>query len=194
MQYATRPLKPTSKRRRDWKLWTGVSIVLVIGLVVFSIWAFSGNQAKITPSDSVPRTNQAAYQSYKSNYLSLTYKGIYQQKSRVVQDGVEQTLLRADTTYEKTLAIEVQPLPPSGVSADSGYNYRQSHPDLYQAQQIIVAGAPATKWIKNDGTEQTIYLSHDDHYAVLSFSLARTNDTSGLPDEVAAVLRSFHWK
>ena len=195
MQYGVRQSRSQPRSHRKW--WIAASIVIVAGIVtaLFMVWALSGNSAKITQSVTSPHLTPVAYKTYNGKYISLQYMNIYQQKTASTEGpGLEQTLLRADTSYEKTLAIGVQPMLEGGISADSGYQYRQQHPDLYQSQQITVAGAPATEWLKNDGTEQTVYIGHGTKYAVISFSLDRTNDTAGLPAEVTALLQSFSWK
>lgn len=195
MEYYNAPQSAKPKRRRKWLIWLIILIALVVLIAIAVLWATSTQKATITQSGASSSPRAPGFKTYQSQYISLQYSDSYKQKSHLVQNpGVEQTLLRANTSYEKTLAIEVQPLPTGGIAGDSGFQYRQMHPELYDVQQTTLGGGPATQWSKKDGTEITIYSSHGAQYVVLSFSIANTNDTHGLSDEVAAVMQSFFWK
>jgi hypothetical protein len=196
MQYITRSSSSVQQPRSKQKIILIVTVLLVILGVASLLWAKSSNKAKInqtgaTQQSLIPVTDKT----YNGKYVSFTYKGIYKEKSHLLKDpGVEQTLLKANTSYDKTLAIEVQPMPANGMAADSGYLYRQMHPELYRQQSIPVAGSSSVEWIKQDGTEETLYIPHGQSYAVLSLSLSGTNNIAGLDNEVASVVQSFEWK
>ena len=195
MQYVVRQSQPKPKSRRKWLILAIIIAAIAVVVGIFIFWARSSDTGKINQAETAPQSAPVTYKTYNGKYVTLQYKSIYQQKTKSTEGtNFEQSLLRANTSYEKTLAIEVQPIPLGGTTADSGYLYRQQHPELYQSQQVTVAGATATKWVKTDGTEQTIYIPHGNQYAVISFNLDRTNDTAGLADEVTALLQSFIWK
>jgi hypothetical protein len=196
MSYSLNSQHSQRTPRRKGRLLLIVGLVLIAVIVTGIVWANSGNKATINnPNNVAPVVRAAAFKPYVGKYVSFQYQDIYQEKARDNSlPGVEQILLRANTSYEKTIAIEVQPLPQNGVAADTGYNYRQLHPELYLDQHITVAGSQATEWVKKDGAERTIYVLHGNQYAVISLSVDRTNDTSHLQDEETALLQSFHWK
>jgi hypothetical protein len=156
----------------------------------------SSNKAAITSSESgTGKTATVGNKIYDGKYVTFTYQGGYTVNLLPShQPGVELAMLRDDTTYEKNLAVSVQPMPSGGITADSGYNYRATHLNLYSSQQVTVDGSTSTEWVKNDGTEQTIYIPHGNSYAVLAFSITESNDGSALPAEVTALLQSFRWK
>jgi hypothetical protein len=194
MYSSFQPANSQRSPRRKY-VWLGVVGLILLLALAFYLWSSSSNQGNISNASNGKPAAAVPDKTFVSQYVTFIYKGTYQQKSRLVKPGVEQTLLKANTSFDKTLAIEIQPLPSSGgLAADSGYSYRQLHPELYQSQPITLDGAAATEWIKNDGKEQTIYQTHGGEYVVISFSLSSTNDIGSLPAEVSAMLQTFHWK
>jgi hypothetical protein len=195
MSYSSYQPSTVQRSPRRKYIWLAAAGFILLLVLAFFLWSSSDNKANISNQSSGKTAAAVPDKTFNSQYVTFIYKGTYLQKSRTTQPGVEQTLLKASTTFDKTLAVEIQPLPSSGgLGADSGYSYRQLHPELYTSQQITLDGAPATEWVKNDGKERTIYQVHGSSYVVISFSLSSTNDIAGLPAEVSAMLQSFHWK
>jgi hypothetical protein len=192
--YNTRTAPRKSPRRRRIILVCIVFAVLaIIGLLAG--WSFSTNKAAISSTSTNSGAKTIAYKTYNGKFVTFRYSGGYSLKLLPsLKSDVEEATFTADTSYVKELAITVAPLPTGGLAADTGYYFRQTHPDLYYSQALRVAGSAATEWIRYDGTEQTIYIPNGNRYAVLAFSIAQTNDTSGLPSEVSALLQTFQWK
>lgn len=190
--YAPQP-KP-KKSRRKWYIRSGIVLLLIILALGFHFWDSSNKGAisPITAKTSKPLTAQT----FDGHYVSFVYHGGYAvQSHQMASDSSETATLKDDTSYEKLLTVRVEPSGGDKLSqSDSSFFIRQSHPELYHSQQISVAGGPATEFIKNDGTEISIYIPVGPKYADLAFSISGSNDTSGLPDEVAALLQTFKWK
>jgi hypothetical protein len=101
-------------------------------------------------------------------------------------------MLSADTTYEKRLSVAVSKLPNGSLDTDSAYNYRKTVPNLYTNQNITVDGSVSSEWVKNDGSEITIFIPKGDIVAMFSFSTDSNADN--LQPEANNLLKSFHWQ
>lgn len=193
MDYSFPDQPPRKKPRRKLYIWVAILALLIIIVAGFFFWD-SSNKATIS-TNSITPAKPLTDQTFNGHYITFVYHGGYDLKSHQLTSGTETAMLKDDTTYEKLLSVRVEPNGGDKLSiSDSGYYLRQSRKDLYHSQQITVAGGSATEFIKNDGSEISVYIPVGSKYADLAFSISGTNDYSGLSDEVSALLQTFHWK
>lgn len=105
---------------------------------------------------------------------------------------LETYMFSMDTGYTKQLAVEVAELPGGNLDNDSAYNYRKSAPELYSAETITVDGQEASEWVKNDGSEITVFIPKGGIVATLAFTTG--DPTDHLQPEVSTLLKTFSWK
>lgn len=174
-----------------------VVLLLVLGGCAYAVytWLTGSSQGTVQQAPTSTRQYGPQFKTYDGRFFSFDYRSGYNlQKKPSDNPAVEVALLRASTTYEKLLAVATQPNTNGDMTTDTGYYFRQSQPAIYRKQDVIVDGSKATEWIKNDGSEISVYIPRADRYAVLAFTIAQSNDTEGLPAEANALLQTFRWK
>lgn len=177
--------------RTQYRVMAAVALVLLIGGV--AAYGSSYNKGQIIASPTKKPVHVPAFKDYNGKYMKFTYLGTYESHKIDAKDNdLELSLQTADTNYEKHLAVTVSMLDGGRIENNSGYLLRQSQPQDYTSHQVRVDGTEATEFLKADGLEQTVFIAHNDKIAVLAFSTSASGDS--LQPEVAALLKTFHWK
>ena len=178
-----------SRRRKT--LITVLVALLLLGLVAIR-WFSSSSQASITSNPSAQDQAAVPDKTFRDNYISFQYSGSYVAGQMAFQPhDLDVMMLRSDSPIDKQLAVSVTE---GDATQSSGYILRKSAPETYSAQQLTVDGGPATIWIKNDNTEQSVYIQRGDKFALLSFSLGGTVTSDQLTPEVQQLLQTFRWQ
>jgi len=167
--------------------------LVIIAAVVIVLWVFSSNTGQVIDASSQKDSQLAPYLTYDGTYISFNYKSVYQAHDEHPEDGsLELVSLNASTNYEKRLSVAVQAAPVGGMETISAYQMRKTQPAVYTSQQLTTDAGKAVAWLKNDGTEDTIFIAHGDKVATLSFAtVGRVDD---LQTEANILLSSFQWK
>jgi hypothetical protein len=180
-----------SSRKRYVLLALGLCIIAVV--VGGYVWATSGNQGEIAEMNQTAAPKPVTDQVYEGKLLRFTYKGTYQLKTVTPSGGdLELASLRADTMYEKTLAVSVSPLPDNKPESNSSYNMRKVSPDTYKVRTLAVHGGTAIIFVKGE-SEQTAFVQRPGRIAVFSFTTTPGN-FDDLQPEVDSLLHSLEWK
>ena len=184
--------RPKSNRRRIITLAVVVVVVTILAAVGI-FWSMSGNQATINTPPAKKAATPVTDQLYNGKYVEFSYKGVYHvSKPKNIGDDLEVATFTADTDYDKSLAVEVSPLPDSKLENNSGYNYRKNTPNTYTSRTLAVDGGTAVVYTKGQ-SEQTAFIQYGNKIVVLSFTTTPGN-FDNLQPEVDALLQTFHWK
>lgn len=170
-----------------------ISLIIGTGLIYLIInWAISPSVGDITRS-TYRQTQGYPLKTFSSKYVSFKYYGYYEaRKLPPSGQDPEDYMLTANTDYDKRLAEEVSPMPSGGMANFSDYTYRRVTPQLYTGRSITVDGQAASEWIKNDGSEVTVFIPEKDYVVTLAFTTDSAEDQ--LQPEVSALLQTFQWK
>lgn len=173
---------------------SGLAAVVVASSIGFSAWAVSDNKGMIVSvkNDYKDATGPKILD-LNGRYINFKYGSMYQS---VKQDAggisLENYYLTANTNYEKHMAVAVYSLQDDNLESLSPYRGRLIQPELYKHSSSVVAGNPVIIFSKNDGSEQTVFITRADKVASLSFTTTGSYDD--LTSEVAAILQTFSWK
>lgn len=170
-----------------------VIIALLICAAVIFVWSTSGNKGQIDPVPLTKQPTRISDKTFDGKYISFRHSGKYIPHTIAAKDqDLEISMLNANTTYDKSIAVAVSQLPGGQLTANSAYNLRASQTSLYTSRKVAVGDDTAIVWVKNDNTEQTAIIAHAGKVAVLAFTTARASDN--LQSEVDNLLATFVWK
>lgn len=185
------------KRMQVSRKWTillaSIALVIIIIVVIGSFWASADNKGVIVDTPASSDTHGPTIRDFSGKIIFFRYSGIYDLKDSVLGDTeIEASFLTSITNYGKHIAVAVSR--PQGGQLDnfSPYIARETRTDLYQRQDLTVAGAPAVLFIKQDNTERTVFIPHNGMIATLSFVGGGTDDD--LQSEINQLLNTFSWK
>jgi len=174
-------------------LLASIALTTIIIVAIGSFWASADNKGVIVDAPVNSDTHGPTIKDFPGKIIFFRYSGIYNLKSsRLGDTDLEASILTSNINYGKHIAVAVS-LPQGGqLDNFSPYLARKTRTDLYQRQDLTVAGAPAVLFIKQDKTERTVFLSHDGMIAYLSFVGGGTDDD--LQSEINQLLTTFRWK
>lgn len=169
----------------------GLPVVLVAAVAGVSVWALSINRGTVTPtpdrSADTPTIKHLA-----GSYLSFNYSSIYSvDPAHLGTNELEAYNLTTATSYEKHVAIAVTRLTVP-LDQDTDYSSRKTHPELYTQQSLITPAGTAVEFIRQDGTERTVFLTHGTMVASLAFvSMSKLDDVQS---EITTMLDTVQWE
>lgn len=171
-----------------------VFVVIFIGLVIWvAVWAAHPREGVIVPPPEAQLTTPHTSNTLDGTYISFEYNGKYTAREDVPRnENIEMYTLYADTRYDKRILASVATLPDGRLETYAAYIYRQKATNVYASRKVQVAGSTVDVWTKNDGTEQTAFIPHNDKVAVISFVTTNTSDQ--LTGEMDSLLKTFQWK
>jgi hypothetical protein len=168
-------------------------VVLVIAVIAIAVWGKTPRLG-IIKNPSVTNSPTTYYdKKLNGTYISFQYSGKYMEKNDGPKDNyLERYTLSADTHYDKRIQASVIDLPDGKLESNGDYLYRMKSGSVYTARKIEIHGTVVNVWVKNDGTEQTAFITHGNKAASISFVTASGNDN--VTGEMDALLETLQWK
>ncbi len=167
-----------------------VAVIIVGGLVW---WSRSSTSGTVTIRRPATLDAAALGKTLDGTNFSLKYPNSYAKRVLPAKDNdIELYELRANTVYDKRLAVEITHLPTAVLTDDGSYNFRKVHPEDYQERLLNTQAGDAHIMIKSDGKEQTAFMIHNGKLATLAFVTDGAADQ--LTSEVDQVVASVRWK
>lgn len=192
MEYSSGIKRRRSSRKRTILL-ASVALVIISIVAIGFFLASADNKGVIVDAPVNSDKHGPTIKDFSGKFIFFRYSGIYDPKNSTLGDtDLEASVLTANTNYDKHIAVAVSR--PQGGQLDyfSPYIARKTRTDLYQRQDLTVAGASAVLFIKQDNTERTVFIPHDGMIATLSFVSGGTYDD--LQSEINQLLTTFSWK
>jgi len=171
--------------------------MMLVMVMVIAFWASSVNVGAVTVNNGTGAQASATLpaQTYNGKYFSFSYPGGYIMKQQDNNSSeLESAMLIDDTTYPATISLSVSNLPVGGLTKDGDYIYRKAYTNLYTERNFeLTNGDVAVIMVKDDGTEQTAFIVHNNYLTELSYSTSGTNDSITLDPQLDQALASFTW-
>lgn len=175
-----------------------VSAVLLSSVVVLAGGFFRYNQTPavgvVNPPPLPVQTQGVASTKFKSASISFEYPAHYSLENKPVAASVIELygLSMRGATESRRISITVKKTQPGEtVFDDSAYKFRTLSTKDYQVSDAIVAGKPAKKVTKKDGSEIAYFIPGNRHYVM--FAATSTNPNGAFADEISNVIKSFAW-
>jgi hypothetical protein len=101
-------------------------------------------------------------------------------------------MLSSKGNYRHTIAVEVNPLEPGGLSMDGGYRLRQMKSADYKESQEHIGGDLVATMAKADKQELTMFWVHGNK--VLTVAMVSTDAKDDMSVFMGTVKKSVKWK